>query len=199
MFYYISGELAYKNESFAVIDAGGVGYRIYSTSVSLDQLGEVGSRAKLYTYLNIKSASDICMLYGFTTLDELNVFELLIGVRGIGAKAAVNLLSNISPSKFAMCVATGDSKYLAKHTPGLGPKGAQRIILELKDKFKGMDIGFETDADNLFSPPDTGDNEAVSALVVLGYSPQEAKSALKGAEGSVEDMIKYALTNLMKQ
>ena len=122
MFYYISGELAYKNESFAVIDAGGVGYRIYSTSVSLDQLGEVGSRAKLYTYLNIKSASDICMLYGFTTLDELNVFELLIGVRGIGAKAAVNLLSNISPSKFAMCVATATQNIWRNTRPDSVPR-----------------------------------------------------------------------------
>ena len=197
MFYYISGKLAHKTETFAVIDAGGVGYKIYSTLASLQTLGEIGEPAKLYTYMNLKTTSDICVLYGFTTLEELNIFEMILGVSGVGAKTAASLLSNISPSKFALCVVTNDSKYLSSHTPGLGPKGAQRIILELKDKFKGMDLA-EIPQEEIFSPVETEENEAVSALVVLGYSAQEAKAALKGVSGSVEDMVKTGLKNLMK-
>lgn len=197
MFYYISGELVHKTDSFAVIDAGGVGYRIYSTLSSLQSLGEVGSPARLYTYMNLKTTSDICVLYGFATLEELNMFEMILGVSGVGAKTAVSLLSNVSPSKFALCVVTNDSKYIASHTPGLGPKGAQRIILELKDKFKGMDFN-EIPQEEIFAPEFDDGNEAVSALVVLGYSAQEAKKALVGASGTLEERIKAGLKNLMR-
>lgn len=197
MFYYISGKLVHKTDTFAVIDAGGVGYKIYSTLTSLQDVGEIGESAKLYTYMNLKSASDICVLYGFSTLEELNIFEMILGVSGVGAKTAAALLSNVSPSKFALCVVTDDAKYLSSHTPGLGPKGAQRIILELKDKFKGMDLN-DIPTDEIFTPSNDDENEAVSALVVLGYSSQEAKAALKGATGSVEEMVKIGLKNLMK-
>lgn len=197
MFYYISGKLVHKTDTFAVIDAGGVGYKIYSTLTSLQDVGEIGESAKLYTYMNLKSASDICVLYGFSTLEELNIFEMILGVSGVGAKTAAALLSNVSPSKFALCVVTDDAKYLSSHTPGLGPKGAQRIILELKDKFKGMDLN-DIPTDEIFTPSNDDENEAVSALVVLGYSSQKAKAALKGATGSVEEMVKIGLKNLMK-
>lgn len=197
MFYYISGKLVHKTDTFAVIDAGGVGYKIYSTLTSLQDVGEIGESAKLYTYMNLKSASDICVLYGFSTLEELNIFEMILGVSGVGAKTAAALLSNVSPSKFALCVVTDDAKYLSSHTPGLGPKGAQRIILELKDKFKGMDLN-DIPTDEIFTPSNDDENEAVSALVVLGYSSQEAKAALKGATGTVEEMVKIGLKNLMK-
>ncbi len=197
MFYYITGNLVQKTESFAVIEAGGVGYQIFSTSNSLQSLGEVGCKATLYTYLNLKTASDICSLYGFSTLEEKNIFEMILGVSGVGAKTAASLLSNISPSKFALCVATNDSKYLASHTPGLGPKGAQRIILELKDKFKGMELT-DIPQDEIFTPVPENDNEAVSALMVLGYSMQEAKKALQGVSGTVEEMVKIGLKNLLR-
>ena len=197
MFYYISGTLVHKTETFAVIDAGGVGYRIYSTLNSLNSLGEVGSPAKLYTYMNLKTTSDICVLYGFSTLEELNTFEMILGVSGVGAKTAAALLSNISPSKFALCIVTNDSKYLASHTPGLGPKGAQRIVLELKDKFKGVDLN-DVSGEEIFTPETEGSSEAVSALMVLGYSAQEAERALKGVTGSVEEMVKIGLKNLMR-
>ena len=197
MFYYISGELVHKTDSFAVLDAGGVGYRIYSTVSSLQSLGEIGSHAKLYTYMNLKTTSDICVLYGFASLEELNMFEMILGVSGVGAKTAVSLLSNVSPSKFALCVVTNDAKYIASHTPGLGPKGAQRIILELKDKFKGMDVN-EIPQEEIFAPEVDDSNEAVSALVVLGYSAQEAKKALAGATGTLEERIKAGLKNLMR-
>lgn len=197
MFYYIEGKLTVKTETFAVIDAGGVGYRIFSTRTSLEDLGEIGSKARLYIYTNIKTSSDTFTLYGFSTQEEKNVFEMILSVSGVGAKTAASLLSNISPSKFAMCVVTNDSKYLSKNTPGLGPKGAQRIILELKDKFKDADIS-GMPADEMFAPDLDSDNEAVSALVVLGYTKDEAMRALIGAAGSTEDMIKYGLKQLMK-
>ena len=197
MFYYIAGKLVHKTDTFAVLDAGGVAYQIFSTTSSLQSLGEIGDRAKLYTYMNLKSASDICVLYGFSTLEERNIFEMILGVSGVGAKTAASLLSNISPSKFALCVVTNDAKYLSSHTPGLGPKGAQRIILELKDKFKGMELD-DIPKEEIFAPDTDGENEAVSALVVLGYSAQEAKAALRGVSGSVEEMVKAGLKNLLK-
>ena len=198
MFYYISGKIALKTESFAVIDANGIGYKIYASKNTLDDLGNAGENGKLYTFLNFKSASDIVDLYGFSTLEEQNLFEMITSVSRVGAKTAISLLSNISPSKFALCVVTNDFKYIAQKTPGLGAKGAQRIVLELKDKFKGMDIG-SIDADEVISLPGANeDNEAVSALMVLGYSSQEAKAAVSGLTGSVEDIVKAALKKLMR-
>ena len=198
MFYYISGKIALKTESFAVIDANGIGYKIYASKNTLDDLGNAGENGKLYTFLNFKSASDIMDLYGFSTLEEQNLFEMITSVSRIGAKTAISLLSNMSPSKFALCVVTNDFKYIAQKTPGLGAKGAQRIVLELKDKFKGMDIG-SIDADEVISLPGANeDNEAVSALMVLGYSSQEAKAAVSGLTGSVEEIVKAALKKLMR-
>lgn len=198
MFYYISGKIAVKADNFVVLDANGVGYKLYASKTTLDTMGGISDFAKLYTYMNIKSASDIFDLYGFATQEELGLFEMITGVSHIGAKTAIAILSNISSSKFALCVVTNDYNYIAKHTPGLGSKGAQRIVLELKDKFKGMDIG-EISAEEVVSLPGADeDNEAVSALVVLGYSAQEAKEAIKGAEGSTEDIIKAGLQRLMR-
>ena len=196
MFEYISGKLIQKNDNYAVVECNGIGYRIYSTLTSLANVGEAGDTVKLYIYVHINTNSDIFSLYGFTTQEERKTFEMILGVSGIGAKTAAALLSNVSASKFALCVVTNDSKYLASHTPGLGPKGAQRIILELKDKFKEVELD-NVGAEELFA--DTGDdtNEALSALVVLGYSKTEAERALAGSDGSVEDRIKYALKKLM--
>ncbi len=199
MFYYISGEIALKEKGFAVIDAGGVGYKIYTSNETLGAMGEPGEKARLYTYLNFKTGAgtDVFDIYGFLSLEELHLFKMIIGVSRIGAKTAVNLLSNISPSKFALCVASGDSKYIASKTPGLGAKGAQRIILELKDKFKGADLDGIT-ADEIFDDALPKDNEAVSALMVLGYSKQEAAAAVRGLSGTTEEIIKQGLKNLMK-
>lgn len=199
MFYYISGKIALKEKGFAVIDAGGVGYKIYTSDETLAAIGEAGETAKLYIFLNFKTGAgtDVFDLYGFANLEELRLFEMIIGVSRIGAKTAVNLLSNISPSKFALCVASGDSKYIAQKTPGLGAKGAQRIILELKDKFKGTELDGIT-AEEIFDSGAPQDNEAVSALMVLGYSKQEAENAVKGETGSTEEIIKQGLKKLMR-
>ena len=200
MFYYISGAIALKTDSFAVIDAGGVGYRLYASTKTLETLGEVGEFAKLYTYSNFKASADIFDLYGFATMEELSLFEMIIGVSRVGAKTAIALLSNISPSKFALCVVTNDYKYIASKTPGLGAKGAERIVLELKDKFRDVDLGDVTsdDAIEVYHGGTSEVDEAVNALVVLGYSPTEAKRALSGAKGSVEELVKIGLKNLMK-
>ena len=199
MFYYISGTVALKTDSFAVIDANGVGYKLYASTKTLETI-ETGSEAKLFTYANFKASADIFDLYGFATMEELNLFEMVIGVSRVGAKTAISLLSNISPSKFALCVVTNDYKYIASKTPGLGAKGAERIVLELKDKFKGVDIGGISTEEvvDVYHGGDTETDEAVSALVVLGYSTQEAKRAVSGLRGSVEEIIKEALKKLMK-
>ena len=199
MFYYISGTVALKTDSFAVIDANGVGYKLYASTKTLETI-ETGSEAKLFTYANFKASADIFDLYGFATMEELNLFEMVIGVSRVGAKTAISLLSNISPSKFALCVVTNDYKYIASKTPGLGAKGAERIVLELKDKFKGVDIGGISTEEvvDVYHGGDSETDEAVSDLVVLGYSTQEAKRAVSGLNGSVEEIIKDALKKLMK-
>ena len=199
MFYYISGTVTLKTETFAVIDAGGVGYRLYASTPTLEKL-KAGDFAKLYTYSNFKASADVFDLYGFWDMEELKLFEMVIGVSRVGAKTAIALLSNISPSKFALCVATNDYKYIAQKTPGLGAKGAERIVLELKDKFR--DVALENisadDAIEVYHGGSSDRDEAAGALVVLGYTPQEAKRAVAGATGSVEEMVKQGLKNLMK-
>ncbi len=200
MFYYISGEIALKTDSFVVIDAGGVGYRLYASSATLEKIGKTGETAKLYTYSNFKASADIFDIYGFADVEELKLFEMIIGVSRVGAKTAIALLSNISPSKFALCVTTNDYKYIASKTPGLGAKGAERIVLELKDKFRDVDLG-GISADEITEVYHGGSSqrdEAAGALVALGYSPQEAKRAVATATGTVEEMVKIGLKNLMK-
>ncbi len=198
MFYYISGEITVKTDSFVVIDVGGVGYKIYASAKTLETIGELGNIAKLFTYTNFKASADIFDIYGFATQEEQSLFEMIIGVSRVGAKTAIALLSNISPSKFALCVVTNDYKYIASQTPGLGAKGAERIVLELKDKFRGVDLNDVPSNEIAEVYHGADDNEAISALVVLGYTQQEAKRAIAGATGTVEEIIKIGLKNLMK-
>ncbi|MBR5156089.1 MAG: Holliday junction branch migration protein RuvA [Clostridia bacterium] len=200
MFYYISGTVAYKGDSFAVIDTNGIGYKIYASSMTLEKMGSIGDFAKLYTYANFKASADIFDLYGFADLEEQKLFEMIIGVSRVGAKTAIALLSNISPSKFALCVVTNDYKYIASKTPGLGAKGAERIVLELKDKFRDTDIGHISaeEVTEVYHGGSSERDEAAGALIVLGYSPQEAKRAVASATGTVEEMVKTGLKNLMK-
>lgn len=200
MFYYISGTIALKADNFAVIEAGGVGYRLYASTATLEKIGSIGDFAKLYTYSNFKASADIFDLYGFADLEELRLFEMIIGVSRVGAKTAIALLSNISPSKFALCIATNDYKYIASKTPGLGAKGAERIVLELKDKFRDTDLSgiSAEEVTEVYHGGSSDRDEAAGALVVLGYSPAEAKRAVSSATGTVEEMVKQGLKNLMK-
>ncbi len=198
MFYYISGTLAMTDPTFAVIDAGGVGYKIYITGTTLGKLAsKTGEKVKLFTYLAVRE--DAMELYGFYTEEELSCFRLLISVSGVGAKSAVSILSLFSPERFALAVTTGDTKAISKAS-GIGTKTAARIVLELKDKMKKEIEVTENVFTEEASVPGDSLSEARSALLLLGYTSAEAGAALKGiAPGTpVEDAIKAALKKLMK-
>ncbi len=198
MFYYIRGRLVRKGENFAAVDVNGVCYKLFTSLTCISTMGEIGSEITMFTHLHIRE--DIMDLYGFTSEKELAMFMNLISVSGVGPKAGLAILSVAAPEKLALAVVTDDAKVITK-AAGVGPKMAQRVILELKDKLKNTDISSAIDSDDneeLIIEDNMG--EAVNALVVLGYSPQEAKNAVSKAEKTdkVEDIIKTALKNLMK-
>lgn len=195
MYYYIKGKLALKDVNFAVIEAGGVGYLIYTSLKSLSELGEAGSAVTMYTYLNVRE--DAQDLFGFTTIEEKNMFLHLLSVSGVGPKAALAILSVVTPAQFAIAVVTNDAKTITK-AAGVGPKLAQRVILELKDKMKTEDLELSAEESVEISASDSK-NEAISALVVLGYSVNDAKAAVKKVDDSLstEEIIKKALAGLL--
>lgn len=200
MFSYIKGILAEKSADYVVVDCGGVGFKIYTSLYSLaDSKCVQGESVIFYTYMYIKEG--IMDLYGFSTREELELFENLISVSGVGAKGAVSVLSVSNPSKLALSILSGDAAEIKKAS-GIGNKTAQRIILELKDKIKNEDIiSANTDAFSDYVPASSNErDEAVNALIALGYTASEAKSAVSkvpsGTE-NVEDIIKTALKNLM--
>lgn len=201
MFYYLNGTLAHVGPNLAVIDCGGVGYACKTTNYTLASLRR-GEKAKLYTYLHVRE--EIFELYGFASENELNCFQMLIGVSGVGPKAALAILSSVSPERLATAIITGDEKALTG-APGVGKKIAQRVILELKDKLaKGQ---LNTVAGESYSGtgvtviPENKVSEASAALAVLGYGPAEINEALKGIpvdELSLEAVIKQALKKMVK-
>lgn len=200
MFYYVNGTVAHIAPYLAVIDCGGVGYACRTTNVTLGAL-TVGKPGKLYTYLNVRE--DAMELYGFATEEELKCFELLIGVSGVGPKAALSILSSAPPERLAMSIITGDEKALTA-APGVGKKIAQRIILELKDKLAKGQLntgGGEAFAGGVTIIPENKASEASAALAVLGYSQSEIAVALKGIDLealSLENVIKQALKKMVK-
>ena len=201
MFYYLDGTVAEILPYLAVIDCGGVGYACKTTNNTLASLKK-GQRGKLYTYLNV--GEGIFELYGFATANELNSFKLLLGVSGVGPKAALAILSATTPESLAMAIVTEDAKTLTA-APGIGKKIAQRIILELKDKMaretaEGLDFsgGKGAPAPALFASKAT---EAAQALAVLGYSSQEVQVALKGVDVEnlpLEEIIRQSLKKMVK-
>lgn len=194
MFEYIKGILQYKGSDYCVIDVGGVGFKISTSYTTAASIGESGQTVTLYTYLNVKE--DELSLFGFSSKEELSVFTMLIGVSGVGPKVGVAVLASMSPSEFSLAVATGDFKSISK-SKGVGPKLAQRIILELKDKIsKDIKAGAEKQDD--FEPVPTGyiSSDAVSALMVLGYSSKDAAHLISKIykEGmSLEETVRQAL------
>ena len=201
MFYYLEGTVAEILPYLAVMDCGGVGYACKTTNNTLAALKK-GQKGKLYTYLHV--AEGIFDLYGFSSQNELNSFKLLLGVSGVGPKAALAILSVGTPETLAMAIVTGDEKALTA-APGIGKKIAQRIILELKDKMaketsSGLDFsgGKGAPAPAVFSNKAT---EAAQALAVLGYSTQEVHTALKGVDVenlSLEEIIRQSLKKMVK-
>ena len=200
MFYYVSGTVAHMGPYLAVVDCGGVGYACRTTNHTLSRLKQ-GEKARLYTYLNVRE--DAMELYGFATENERNCFELLIGVSGVGPKAALSILSAATPESLAMSVITGDEKALTV-APGIGKKIAQRIILELKDKLAKGQIspgGEAYGGTGVTVIPENKTSEAAAALAVLGYSQGEINLALKGIDLealSLEEIIRQALKKMVK-
>lgn len=197
MIYSVRGKLIRKEPNLAVIECAGVGYACRTTLNTLSRLGSIGSEAFLLTYLYIRE--DAVELFGFASEQELNCFKMLISVSGVGPKAGLAILSDTSPEKFALNVATGDYKALTK-TKGIGPKLAQRVVLELKDKITNEQLTSSVTGDTDFRAVTEGGNtsEAISALVVLGYSQAEAASVIAKLDPSlsVEELIKNALKKI---
>lgn len=202
MYAYIKGTLEIKTTGYVVIETNnGIGYKIFMSESAIERLGEIGSSVKIFTYMRVRE--DDISLYGFNTNEELRMFELLLSVSGIGAKSAINILSNITPSSFALAVITNDINTLKK-LPGIGAKSAQRVILELKDKLKTeeAEAKIETSKEiQVAIKEDDKVQEAMSALQVLGYSKKEIEVAMQKIDTSdlsVEDIIRKGLNNLAR-
>ena len=196
MFYSITGKIVFADVQSVALETGGIAFRCNTTLTTRKAIGEIGSVATLYTYLNVREDA-------FATLQELDCFKSLISVSGVGPKAALAILSELSPEKLALSIATGDSKAITR-AQGVGPKLAQRVVLELKDKLaKGLELSSVTPEIEAAGAAVQGGNtgEAVSALTMLGYSQSEAAVAVSGLPDtlSVEDLIKQALKRLAKQ
>lgn len=201
MIYSVRGTLIIKEAGLAVVECAGVGYGCRTTYNTLAALGNIGDEVMLYTHLQVRE--DGTELFGFYDKRELGCFKMLLGVSGVGPKAALAILSDIDPNNFALAVATGDFKQLTK-VKGVGPKMAQRIVLELKDKLskEQMTLSRSAPADPVNRAFISGGAaaEAVDALLVLGYSQAEAENAVSQLDPSLsaEELIRLALKGLAK-
>ena len=197
MFAYIKGVFVEKSNNYVVIDVGGIGYKIFMSNIAMAGLGETGYVVKVHTYYYVRE--DNISLYGFSTKEELKMFELLISVSGVGAKSAISMLSAISPSDFAMAIISNDVNSLKK-VPGIGAKTAQRIILELQDKLKNDEIVESANEEGTtFVSKSEETDEAIAALQILGYNKKEIEKALEKIDTSnmtLEDIIKKGLSLL---
>ncbi len=207
MLYYISGQLVILEPGCAVIDAGGVAYKMSISQTSYDALPKLTFqrepvKATLYTYMSVRE--DGIELFGFASTEELAAFKLLISVSGVGPKVALSVLSLLTPEKFALAVCTEDKKTISKAS-GVGPKTAARIILELKDKLAATSFPSSISSDAASSPTPSTErsalSEAIDALTVLGYSRPEAMAALREIDADglpLEEVIRQALKKLMR-
>jgi len=209
MFYFINGTLALLNPTFAVVDAGGVGYKMtisYQTFAALSQgTGKDVKTVKLFSHMAVRE--DDIELFGFANEEELASFKLLITVSGVGPKAAISILSELTPQKLHLAICSDDKKAISKAN-GIGPKTAARIILELKDKLK-RETTFDASSltggsvleDIAISGQPNKENDALDALTVLGYSRSDASNALRGIDivnTELDDIIRLALKKLMR-
>lgn len=199
MFYSLTGKIIYKDEQTVAISCGGVGFKCFTTRNSLAKLSLQSGEVTVFTHLNVRE--DALDLFGFATNDELDAFKLLISVSGVGPKAALAILSELTPDAFAVAVASGDTKAITAAN-GVGPKLAQRVIMELKDKI--ANVGFiSEESSSVSSAVNTANSmsntsEAIAALTALGYSQTEASVAVSKLSPSlsVEELIKGALKNM---
>ena len=203
MFYYLNGNLEYRDANTCVIDCGGVGYKLTVSLITSDSLiNKLTQKVKLYTYLAVRE--DGIELFGFGSNEERVCFNQLISVSGVGPKAAMNILSTLSPDKFSLAVCTEDVKAISK-SPGIGAKTAARIILELKDKVSKdmMTAGARADSSATVNIPQSSSiTEATEALMVLGYDKNTVLKALQGIDVAgardVGEIIKSALKKLSR-
>ena len=199
MIAFVSGILEMKLNGYIVINVGGLGYKVFMSESAIEVVGEVGGKVKVYTHHHVRE--DDISLYGFLTMEELNMFELLISVSGVGAKSALSILANIEPSAFALAVISNDTSKLVK-IPGVGAKTAARIVLELKDKLKNQEVVTKkTNAIKKTTVDEEYLDEAISALQVLGYNRKDIEKVFEKIEldnMSLEDMIKQGLKYLSR-
>lgn len=209
MLAYIRGKLEMKMTGYVVIDVGGLGYKVFMSEAGIENVGNIGEIVKVHTYYRVME-NDIS-IYGFNTLEELKMFELLLGVSGVGARTALTMLATCTPSEFALAVVSEDVKALTS-IPGIGPKSAKRIILELKDKIKKEQeveaikeqIDKKQKEDSKFNGAieiREKINEAIAALQVLGYNKKEVEKVfekLDFKELSTEELIKKGLSLLSR-
>ena len=204
MIYHVNGILEYCESGFAVIDCAGVGYKMTVSDNTYSAVcSHVGEKQKLFTYLQVRE--DGCELFGFKTNDELSAFKLLITVSGVGPKAAISILSELTPAKLAIAICADDKKAISRAN-GVGPKSAARIVLELKDKLKGQSFsdsdGETISAEELSATTPSGKRkDAEDALTVLGYSRNEASAALRSIDVDsleLDEIIRLALKKLMR-
>lgn len=199
MLYNLKGTLTVSDVNFIVVECGGVGFKCFTTLNTVKEIGRIGDKVNVYTHLAVRE--DSMDLYGFASLSELEAFKLLITVSGIGPKAAVSILSELSPDKLALCIASGDSKAITR-AQGVGKKTAERIVLELKDKMVSISSGDASQAVASASSvmEGSGSAEAVEALVALGYSQSDAAVVVGSMDKSlsVDEMIRQGLKRLAK-
>ena len=202
MFYYVDGTVTVLEQGLAVIDCGGVGYACHASQNTIGKL-KIGAHARLLTYLNVRE--DIFELYGFIDEEEQSCFKMMIGVSGVGPKAALSILSIAPPDRLALSIITGDEKLLMQ-APGIGKKIAQRIVLELRDKMSKEQLETASAASPAAAAVASGGvnhtQEAGAALVVLGYSQAEALHAMEGLDTvqmEAEEIIRQCLKKLVKQ
>lgn len=204
MIYHVNGALELCEPAFCVIDCGGVGYKLSISENTYGSIvGHVGEKMKLLTYLQVRE--DDVELYGFKTNDELSAFKLLITVSGVGPKAAISILSLMTPDRLASAICTEDSKAISKAS-GVGPKTAARVVLELKDKMAKQVFAANTNIGGAVSAPvsnigaSSNLSEALDALMVLGYNRSDAQRALMGIDPNLDvtKIIPLALNKLMR-
>ncbi len=199
MFYSLTGKLAHTEPGMAVLNVGGVAFKCFTSMNTLRSLPKLGETATLYTHLNVRE--DALDLFGFFTLPELNCFKLLTAISGVGPKAGLAILSELTPENVALAAAAGDSKRFTKAS-GVGPKLAQRIVLELKDKVKTLSsAGLNLDDIQPGGPSASGNAaQAVEARVTLGYSPSDAAAAVGRLDSALppEELIRQALKSFAR-
>lgn len=199
MIYNVKGTLTYTDPNFAVVECGGVGFKCFVSMTTLRELPSIGNEVNLYTHMSVRE--DAMDLFGFYEVDELEAFKLLISVSGIGPKAAIAILSVLTPSKLSVAISSGDVRSI-QAAQGVGKKTAERVVLELKDKMVGLGTSAAADIQSVQSVASSADaQEAVEVLVSLGFNQSDAATVVGAMDKSmsVDDMVRKGLRQLSSQ